>query len=690
MAHPHIRLAAPTGCVWVEGVPRQPKTCWRAGRCSYLASLNVDLMAVWSLTPSPFVYIFQQDRMERGARALQPHDYSWTDYIASDGQVDCGGASSSLVSGAGCKGHYCDDVRLYCRTGGSSNNNTSSYWTSEMSEETTEPVICDDDYFVTGLSCSGHYCDNVAMQCTYSRGRTAGDCAWSGWVSEEGTGEITFTEIGYYAREMECRGAYCDDKRFFTCAVAEAPVTPPPSSAPTDVPTQTPVTTPTSPPTPVPTGSDPTYFPALPTQAPVTTPTSLPTPVPTGSDPTYFPAAPTQSPVTTPTPPPTPVPTGAPTTSSPTPAPTSHPTVYAATTEPTNTPSASPTPQKSASPTACGMAFTNEDGALCDTGSVCTESSPGRFACVTYGGPCNTCGSNEVCLFHANTSSSAGCECKPGYGRPSPGSACVRACFDTNRGKNPCDGGECVDRPGSDPVCHYTDEDQQIRRCTRLETCHEYEDSICEVDIDDRWSTSSSYSIGTCLCPIGYTENARGYSPKCIRNCQDDPTCSCQERYYYDPYVHNSCQKSCTFAEGCSEDFGEGFICTATSETENECLPQADMDKCPGGCGDRGVCVFAGEDEGYACSCEPSYGQAWPSQTCNEYCRTSDRTQCDIWCIDSKNRGGACVRYGGDCPYDGCSTAPGATGGSGLCMEFLEGGGPVCTCGNPSEPNFGC
>ena len=104
------------------------------------------------------------------------YPYKWTEYIESDGTVECG--DSSLVSGVGCKGRYCGGVGLYCRLGGpfgkevelsqkpqgiSEQPKRKSYWTPEISGE-TKPMVCEDDYFMTGLSCSGKYCGNVAIK----------------------------------------------------------------------------------------------------------------------------------------------------------------------------------------------------------------------------------------------------------------------------------------------------------------------------------------------------------------------------------------------------------------------------------------------------------------------------------------------------------------------------------------------
>lgn len=129
---------------------------------------------------------------------------TWTDFVVMDhtegadqGQVECG-APHAFVTGVQCVGDYCDDIRVQCEQCDSCTYpDTAFYWTAPFSDETSEPTLCDDDHFMTGLSCEGHYCDNLTMQCTRNTGRTAGECSWSEWVSEEEGGTIEFSGVTF-------------------------------------------------------------------------------------------------------------------------------------------------------------------------------------------------------------------------------------------------------------------------------------------------------------------------------------------------------------------------------------------------------------------------------------------------------------------------------------------------------------
>jgi M6 family metalloprotease-like protein len=102
------------------------------------------------------------------------------------------------ATGFACKGGYCDNVNLY----GSHVplDYSTTYWSNYFSEE--GPTNIKERLFgsnlhhcfggfgsnkgiVTGISCSGGYCDNISLQCTKPASGTLTDCWWSEWLSEE-------------------------------------------------------------------------------------------------------------------------------------------------------------------------------------------------------------------------------------------------------------------------------------------------------------------------------------------------------------------------------------------------------------------------------------------------------------------------------------------------------------------------
>ena len=125
------------------------------------------------------------------------------------------GESQSVMTGLSCSGRYCDNLRLRCSYRDSVQVDTYT-WTSSFSEE-QGLGSCPSNYLVTGIKCSGRYCDNLSLYCqratnkqiNYSR------CAETGWVSEE-QGSVTIPS-GSYTVGVRCGGSFCDNKKLRYC-----------------------------------------------------------------------------------------------------------------------------------------------------------------------------------------------------------------------------------------------------------------------------------------------------------------------------------------------------------------------------------------------------------------------------------------------------------------------------------------
>ena len=89
-------------------------------------------------------------------------------------------------------------------------------WTSWFSEEGASSRVCAGGV-VTGLECSGKYCDNLRLECTTLAGATPHACSWSAEVSDE-QGATTFP-AGTYVAGVRCSGSYCDNKSFYLCSL---------------------------------------------------------------------------------------------------------------------------------------------------------------------------------------------------------------------------------------------------------------------------------------------------------------------------------------------------------------------------------------------------------------------------------------------------------------------------------------
>ncbi|MET0402019.1 MAG: RICIN domain-containing protein [Cystobacter sp.] len=140
-----------------------------------------------------------------------PHWTQWT----SDGQTAITGEAAFLTHGLRCWGRYCDDVSLLQVESGYTP--TKSWWTDAFSEEGNNERVCADNGFVTGLGCSGDYCDSITLRCSQlNNGGVRSNCYWTEGVSEEGGGTFVAPESTYIAG-MRCSGRYCDSKQLYLC-----------------------------------------------------------------------------------------------------------------------------------------------------------------------------------------------------------------------------------------------------------------------------------------------------------------------------------------------------------------------------------------------------------------------------------------------------------------------------------------
>jgi hypothetical protein len=80
-----------------------------------------------------------------------------------------------------------------------------------ISEE-TPPAVCWAGWFVSGIRCTGRYCDNIEITCTKIPGGTVGaDHRWTPWVSEKRTSTAWCGPGPNLIAGFACSGRYCDN-----------------------------------------------------------------------------------------------------------------------------------------------------------------------------------------------------------------------------------------------------------------------------------------------------------------------------------------------------------------------------------------------------------------------------------------------------------------------------------------------
>ncbi|RZA25149.1 MAG: hypothetical protein EOP10_07740 [Proteobacteria bacterium] len=124
---------------------------------------------------------------------------------------------NSLISGLKCTGRYCDNVSLQCSDGLATE--ARGEWSPGFSEENA-PYICPYGEFVQSLACEGRYCDSVSVKCARAPSVQENACYWRGQISEENGGAFEFGK-GVYLKGLKCSGRYCDRLESYVCQTQE-------------------------------------------------------------------------------------------------------------------------------------------------------------------------------------------------------------------------------------------------------------------------------------------------------------------------------------------------------------------------------------------------------------------------------------------------------------------------------------
>jgi hypothetical protein len=88
--------------------------------------------------------------------------------------------------------------------------------TSWFSEEGNHNYQCPGTQYITGVTCSGSYCDNLSVECTTTN-LAKYNCTWAGPFSEEQAAYLA--PSGRAISGIWCSGSYCDNMWYLTCSV---------------------------------------------------------------------------------------------------------------------------------------------------------------------------------------------------------------------------------------------------------------------------------------------------------------------------------------------------------------------------------------------------------------------------------------------------------------------------------------
>jgi hypothetical protein len=132
--------------------------------------------------------------------------------------------SGWFVSGIRCTGRYCDNIEISCAKIPGATMGADYRWTRWVSEESSSPAWCGPGpYLIAGLACGGRYCDNVSLFCVPLVNLSTVRCWTTRAASEEGSGSLSFLEGSQagpvVATQLSCSGGYCDNLSFHVCQI---------------------------------------------------------------------------------------------------------------------------------------------------------------------------------------------------------------------------------------------------------------------------------------------------------------------------------------------------------------------------------------------------------------------------------------------------------------------------------------
>jgi hypothetical protein len=130
--------------------------------------------------------------------------------------------SGYLLRGIKCNGRYCDRKDLLCCPyKDSADTDRFISWSPWISEEKIGYGTAQG--FVGGIQCSGRYCDNIRLQFIKTiHIRNVGNEYSTVWFSEERPNNIGQCSEGEYVTGLRCSGRYCDNIKI-TCGKAAGP-----------------------------------------------------------------------------------------------------------------------------------------------------------------------------------------------------------------------------------------------------------------------------------------------------------------------------------------------------------------------------------------------------------------------------------------------------------------------------------
>jgi hypothetical protein len=194
---------------------------------SYIISVNLGANGV-PLTPDSDKLIFRLPGGEHSVNINQPIVVEpkpelaacyWSAHVSEETPSEiC--IASHAIAGVRCSGSYCDSKELYCCPYLPYTDPEAHYfWSPTISEEGPENQFSYQDGWLAGIFCEHDYCDNITLSvlATPNLINKRTTCSFRSYFSEEGIDNQFICEERSFVSGLACTGEYCDSISLMCC-----------------------------------------------------------------------------------------------------------------------------------------------------------------------------------------------------------------------------------------------------------------------------------------------------------------------------------------------------------------------------------------------------------------------------------------------------------------------------------------
>jgi hypothetical protein len=140
-----------------------------------------------------------------------------SDWFSEEGKASAFCKPGYAVRGVLCSGRHCDNKRLRCCDYAGVYDRSTRFWWSPWFSEEGEGQFLSSAGFVSGIACSGAYCDNLRLNYfSSSLVRNNGQCRFTRPFSGEGSASGNCGDNEFVAG-CRCSGPYCGNLELWCC-----------------------------------------------------------------------------------------------------------------------------------------------------------------------------------------------------------------------------------------------------------------------------------------------------------------------------------------------------------------------------------------------------------------------------------------------------------------------------------------